>query len=280
MIDSEVRSATSASVPVHLSSSGPTEPGTWQLAVETPVQITVNDLPFTVMLATPAALADLAIGLLLTGQVIESVEQIHDLDVALGLAEAQVRVRTAPGAVRAERVGHRAGPGTSGCGLCGIETLAQLETRVMRSPAPRPPVTDDAVCHAWATLPSWQPLNAETRSVHAAAWCTSDGEITLAREDVGRHNALDKLVGAMAMQRRLGEAGFVVMSSRCSYELVAKASFTNASLLATISAPTTMALHWARTLALPVVSAIRHADAFAVVRFDQGEPSGALPFSR
>jgi FdhD protein len=132
-----------------------------------------------------------------------------------------------------------------------------------------PGVSDDAVLRAAAALPFLQPLNAATRSVHAAAWCTMDGEVALVREDVGRHNALDKLVGALARTARLDEGGFVLMTSRCSYELVAKASFTGARLIACASAPTSMALTWSAALGIPAVTIARADGQSSVVQFPE-----------
>jgi FdhD protein len=164
--------------------------------------------------------------------------------------------------------------GNSGCGVCGIDSLAQLHGRHLPARAECVAVSDEAVGRAFADLPAHQPLNARTHSVHAAAWCDLTGRVLLVREDVGRHNALDKLVGALAASHRVHEPGFVVMSSRCSYELVYKAAATNAQLLATISAPTTMALQWSAALGVPLASALRRSEQYEVVRF----PASSHPF--
>jgi len=247
---------------------------TWMLAVETPVEVCVNGEPFAVMLATPSNLPELALGLLITEQVIIGTERVQHSNVAVGLNEARVNLDVPSAAVRRDRLRSRAVPGNSGCGLCGIETLAQLQTRPTRAPAGKRAVSDLAIECAFRAFSAKQPLNAATRSVHAAAWCNMEGDILLVREDVGRHNALDKLVGALAASHRLAEQGFIIMSSRCSYELVAKTSFTAAQLLATISAPTTMALQWARALDLPLVGTSRRGDGLAIVRF--GDPNTSL----
>lgn len=249
--------------------------GTWNIAAEVPVQITVNGTPFTVMLATPSDLEDLARGLLLTEQVIARAEGIEQIDVAGWLGDLQVAVRVTPDALRGERLGRRSVLGNSGCGVCGVESLAQLHGRHRIVREPRTEVSDDAVRRALSGMPAHQPLNARTHSVHAAAWCEMSGEVLLTREDVGRHNALDKLVGALAKANRLHEPGFVVMSSRCSYELVYKTSVTNATLLATISAPTTMALQWSSALNVPLASTLRRGDGLEIVRF----PVSSHPYS-
>lgn len=246
----------------------------WDIAVEVPVQIMVNDTPFTVMLATPADLEDLTRGLLLTEQVIARAGAIERIDVVSWLGDIQVVAHVAASELRSERLGARSVLGNSGCGACGIESLAQLHGRQPRARGECADVSDEAVRRAFAELPTHQPLNARTHSVHAAAWCNLEGRVQLAREDVGRHNALDKLVGALALADRLQEPGFVVMSSRCSYELVYKASATNAQLLATISAPTTMALQWSTSLGLPLASALRRGEHVDIVRF----PPSPSPF--
>lgn len=245
---------------------GHTSSAAWMLAVEAPVQIAVNGTPFTITLATPADLDDLARGLLLTEQVIDSAQSIQHVEVRTWLGETLVNVAVAPEALHQERLGARTVLGNSACGVCGMESLAQLQARGAAVARARRAVDDRAVARALNALPAHQPLNRTTRSVHAAAWCDMAGSITLVREDVGRHNALDKLVGALAARGSLADEGFIVMSSRCSYELVYKSSVTNAQLLATVSAPTTMALHWASALALPLACANGRGDAVRVIR--------------
>lgn len=277
MIDGEALPPVSATVPVHIGQEGGTSSTeAWELAVEVPVQITVNGAPFTVLLATPADLDDLALGVLLTEQVLAHTGDVTGIQVSPCLGDVLVDVQVRDGAVRTERLGARSILGNSGCGLCGIESLAQLHARTPRMDRGIMPITDEAIRRAFTALPAHQPLNARTRSVHAAAWCEPDGHLVMAREDVGRHNALDKLVGALAARDRLSEPGFVVMSSRCSYELVYKAAVTNAQLLATISAPTTMAQQWATALHMPLACALARGGEIAVVRTpDARQP--ALP---
>lgn len=278
MIDGEALPPVSATVPVHIGQEGGiSSTGAWELAVEVPVQITVNGAPFTVLLATPADLDDLALGVLLTEQLLLHTGDVTGTEVSECLGDVLVDVRVRDGALRTERLGARSILGNSGCGLCGIESLAQLHARTPRMDRGIMPITDEAIRRAFTALPANQPLNARTRSVHAAAWCEPDGHLVMAREDVGRHNALDKLVGALAARDRLNEPGFVVMSSRCSYELVYKAAATNAQLLATISAPTTMALQWATALHMPLACALAHGGEIAVVRTPDARHSALFP---
>ncbi len=225
---------------------------TWGIAVEAAVELRLNSAPWTVMLATPTDLEDLAVGLALTEQVVSDAAAIEEIAPATFLGDHLLDL-TVPSAVAGRSA--RAMAGVSGCGLCGLESLAALRAARASLPGGHPhptSVADAAILAAWAAMPQHQPLNRATHSVHAAAWCTLDGAVALVREDVGRHNALDKLVGALARAGRLGEPGFVAMSSRCSYELVAKAAVARASLLATLSAPTTMALAWSEALGVPV----------------------------
>ncbi len=245
----------------------------WFIAQEVPVEITLNGEPWTVLLASPSDLEDLAVGLAITEGVLRDVAAMEAVEIATFLVDTRVNLRVADGAV--DESARRARTLVSGtaCGLCGVESLAQLEARRPPHLGARMPVPDSAVLAALRDLPSHQPLNADTRTVHAAAWCTMSGAIELVREDVGRHNALDKLIGALARASRLAEPGFVLMTSRCSYELVGKAAMANTQLLATVSAPTSLALSWANALQLPLASTLRSGDVVEVVRF----PTPAVP---
>lgn len=241
---------------------------TWQIAVETPVQISINGVPRTVMLATPSALEDLARGLAVTERWVTSPSAIESVEVTSFLNDVTVNVTVDPAHVSVGAHGARTIAGNTGCGLCGIETLAALQARQGSQRSEHHPVRDFAIRRALESLSAHQPLNATTHSVHAAAWCSLDGHVIRSREDVGRHNALDKLIGALASAGQLNDPGFVVMTSRCSYELVYKATAANTQLLATISAPTTMALEWSRALDLPLVSTMHARDgAHVLVHF-------------
>ena len=146
--------------------------------------------------------------------------------------------------------------GRTGCGLCGIEDFSQM-------PSPRralvsgPPIEPAAVGAAVAELERRQPLNELTRAVHGAAWCARDGRIMLAREDVGRHNALDKSIGALWRAGVGPEDGFFVISSRCSFEMVAKAAIFGARTLVSLSAPTSLALDRARDYGVTLIAVAR-----------------------
>jgi len=256
-------------------------PGAWGIAVEAPVEIALNGAAWTVMLATPADLDDLAVGLALTERVLRDARAVQAIHVSEYLSDITVNLVVPEEYVDASAMRTRSLVGSTACGLCGLESLAQLHARSDRDAAGDAAgeaaaafralhsVTDDAIVAAFTELPTRQPINRETHSVHAAAWCDPDGAITLVREDVGRHNALDKLIGALARRDMLKQPGFIVMTSRCSYELVYKATVANTLVLATLSAPTTMALRWAEALALPLVCRAGGAHPTRLVRFLQ-----------
>jgi FdhD protein len=229
----------------------------WGIAVEAPVELRVNGAPWTVLMATPTDLEDLTVGLAVTEQVLRNPAAVAAIEVSQFLNDVSVNLVVPESALETSAFAQRSLPGNSSCGLCGLESLAALQQRLhARQPSSdtaRDAISDAAVAAAFELLPLHQPMNRATYSTHAAAWCRADGTIDRVREDIGRHNALDKLVGSLARDGRLHDDGFIIMTSRCSYELVYKARATGARLLATISAPTTMALEWAAALALPVV---------------------------
>ena len=231
------------------------EEATWGIAVEAPVEIALNGMPWTVMLATPSDLEDLAVGLALTEGVLRDAGAVQQVPISEFLHDVSVNIVAPEPSLDLTAIRSRSLLSSTACGLCGLESLAQLRERFANRTArdARVVITDDAIRSAFSALPDHQPLNRATRSVHAAAWCGRSGAIDVVREDVGRHNALDKLIGALARRHALDAPGFIVMSSRCSYELVYKARVANAQLLATISAPTTMALEWSDALSLPLV---------------------------
>jgi FdhD protein len=216
----------------------------WGLPVEVPVALRLNAEEIAVMMATPQDLEQFAIGFVLTEELIGRTEDLQKLRVeqhpAGQVIEMQVREKTL---VR-QALRRRRFEGRSGCGICGVESLEKavrvpppVERRFMFSP--------EAVSHAFESLPKYQPINRCNRSVHAAAWCRPNGKILLAREDVGRHNALDKLIGTLAQRGQDFREGFVLLSSRCSFELVQKAAVVGIPALASISAPTSLALELA-----------------------------------
>lgn len=234
------------------------------LAREVPVAIEFNGIGYATLMATPADLDDLAWGFALSERLIDAADDIADVEFHPVEAGVIVRVTLAArvsGRVF-DRVRHRTTD--SSCGLCGIENIEQAMRPLPRI-AQRWAGSAAAVFAAATTLDDHQPLNRATRSVHAAARCSSEGRILAVREDVGRHNAFDKLVGAMLRERVEWDGGFALLSSRCSYELVEKAAIAGCPLLATVSAPTELALRRAREAGLALHVLVR-ADALLAVR--------------
>jgi FdhD protein len=230
-----------------------------ELAVETPVAVEINGLGYAVMMATPDALDDFAYGFCAAERLIEAAADIVAVDSHATARGVILRVTLI--AERLERVvarvRHRVSE--SSCGLCGIENLEQA-LRPLPVVAAGATVADAALFRALADLRAWQPLNAATGAVHAAAACVADGAIRIVREDVGRHNAFDKLTGAMLRAGMGWEGGFALLSARCSYELVEKAALAGCPLLVTISAPTSLAVARAAEAGVRLV-ALARADA-------------------
>ncbi len=228
----------------------------WQLAEEVPIAFSYNGRSFAVMMATPADIEDFALGFSLAEDVIDKPEELKSL--AVERKERGVVVRMSIPALKAAALSGRGRSleGRTGCGLCGVSSLegAVREPPMVYAAAA---IHSDAVARAFSALPDHQPINRVNRSVHAAAWCSADGVVLLAREDVGRHNALDKLIGAMARTSQDPSRGFAVMTSRCSFELVQKAATVGIPLLATLSAPTALALSLARQAGMTLCAASR-----------------------
>lgn len=238
------------------------------IAIETPVSVEVGGIGYAVMMATPADLEDYAIGFALGEGLVETADQIGRVDTHPIEGGWALRIWLPPerNAVALERARKRVSE--SSCGLCGIENIEE----VLR---PLPPVTAriatdrEGIAAALAALRDHQPLGRATGAVHAAAFCSPDGTIRLAREDVGRHNALDKLIGAMARAGIDPAAGFILLSARCSYELVEKTVRAGCPMLVTISAPTSLAATRAAAAGLTLV-ALARADSALVISDPHG----------
>lgn len=226
------------------------------IPVETPIAIEINGIAYAVMMATPTDLEDFTVGFVLSEGLAEA-DEIGPVEIN-AVAEnegfvARVNLPAARAAPLMERARRRLGD--SSCGMCGVESI-----EVALRPLPRLGatcrVTPQAIQSALEALASAQPLGALTFATHAAAFAREDGALMLVREDVGRHNALDKLIGALSRAGEDAARGFIVMTSRCSYELVEKTVRARCPLLVTISAPTDLAVRRAQAagLALAVVA--------------------------
>jgi FdhD protein len=218
---------------------------TWAVPEEVPLAVQFNSQNYAVMMGTPADFEDFAIGFAIAEGI---VARAADITAVLVLPTEQgyaIDLSVPEEKINRDRMAKRSLEGRTGCGLCGIEDMKDA----IRMPSSRLPAVElrpQAVARAYETLPAHQPMSRVNRTVHAAAWCSVDGEILLSREDVGRHTALDKLIGALARDGADLSQGFVLMSSRCSFELVQKCAIAGIGALATVSAPTALALSLAR----------------------------------
>jgi FdhD protein len=241
---------------------GSVSEGTRTIPEETALALTYNGGTYAVMMGTPRNLRDFAIGFSLSEGIIQSPEDIDTLDIVDLDDGIELRMWLAPS--RADRLSERrrhiAGP--TGCGLCGIDSIAEAIRPAAivaqgRSFAPREIMT------AMQSVPPLQQINTETRAVHAAAfWMPARGIVAL-REDVGRHNALDKLAGAVAQEKVAAGEGMVLLTSRVSVEMVQKAAAMGAPLMVAVSAPTALAVRMADAAGI-TLAAIARADGFEV----------------
>ncbi len=220
------------------------------------MQIVYGEVPYAVMMITPADVADFAIGFSLTEGIIEHFDEIRVIAISEIKGGLQAKMTLAPNRMSQHLSRKRAMSGRTGCGICGIDDIRELETAIARIPS-SPVISMGAVERAILALDHHQPLNDETRAVHAAAWFTCSGDFVVAREDVGRHNALDKLIGALLADHAKPQDGFVVITSRCSFEMVEKTARFGASLLVSVSAPTSLALERASALGVRVIAVAR-----------------------
>ena len=226
------------------------------VACEVPVALHFNDSPFAVLMATPCDLADLALGFSLSEALIADacelrIDAVHESVDGIAI---HMRIPEARHAALNDR--QRNLPGYGSCGVCGSADI----DAVLRAPPrlSRESYIDEAALHrALAALHQQQPLNAATGATHAAGFANRDGGLLLVREDVGRHNALDKLIGAMAARGSDAGSGFAIVTSRASYELAMKAAQVGIPLLAAISAPTTLAIALADSANLCLVGFAR-----------------------
>ncbi len=227
-------------------------PTHWALPEEVPVAIQLNSQNYAVMMATPEDLEDFATGFLVSEGLVKHHAHIKHVLVMPSEDGFTLDAAIDEENIVRERMVQRSLEGRVGCGLCGVAEMEDA-IRMPQHELPDIKFSTVAIARAFKDLPKHQPMNAINRTVHAAAWCTVDGSIRLAREDVGRHNALDKLIGAMAHQH-IGTNGFVVMSSRCSFELVQKCAITGIGALATVSAPTALAWRLAKKSELKIAA--------------------------
>ena len=247
-------------VPIRRYASGELTVGTDRVACEVPVALVFNGISHAVMLASPLDLIDFAVGFSYAEGIINQRSEIYDIEQIdhpdTGI-EIQLTIAASCFAQLKER--RRSLVGRTGCGLCGLESLTAFEAALeMDKDLPRQEfaIAQTALFNAFQSLQHSQTVNAMTGSMHAAAWVNQEGQVVLVREDLGRHNALDKLIGALLGQDL--STGCVIMTSRASYELAQKTARARIPLLATISAPTSLAIEVAERNGLTLAGFVRN----------------------
>ncbi|MHC2580208.1 FdhD protein [Bradyrhizobium diazoefficiens] len=236
--------------------------GTRLIPEETPLALTYNGGTHAVMMGTPQNLEDFAVGFSLSEGIVRSVDDIRSLEIVRLDDGIELRMWLAPdqAARISERRRHIAGP--TGCGICGTESIAEA----VRPAAVVPPgqnFTPEQIMTAMQAIAPLQSINMQTRAVHAAAFWSPAGNIVALREDVGRHNALDKLAGALARSRTDARGGMVLLTSRVSVEMVQKTAAIGAPLMVAVSAPTALAVRTAEAAGITLI-AIARQDGFEV----------------
>jgi FdhD protein len=230
------------------------------VAVEVPVALEFNGIAHAVMLATPTDLADFALGFALGEGILHGRGELYGIEEEYAPEGITLKLDVASAAFARLKSRRRSMAGRTGCGLCGTESLAHVARAMPRLP-PGAALSRHAVARGMRELVALQVLQKITGAVHAAAWCSSEGEALLVREDVGRHNALDKLVGALAKHTSVDAAsGFIAVTSRASFEMVQKTVSAGVPLLAAVSAPTSMAAAVAQEAGLTLAGFVRGDD--------------------
>jgi FdhD protein len=228
------------------------------LAQEVPVALVFNGISHAVMLASPHDLADFALGFGLTEGLLENASDLYGCEEVVTPQGIELHLEVAAACEWRLKERRRNLAGRTGCGLCGTESLTQVQRSLPT--APEVHLTPEVLGHALRDLRQWQAVQQLTGASHAAAWCTLQGHIALVREDIGRHNALDKLVGAMVKVRIDPTQGWLLVTSRASFEMVQKAAMVGAGLLAAVSAPTALAVEVAQQCGLALAGFVRGAD--------------------
>lgn len=227
------------------------------VAEEVPVAMVYNGISHAVMLATPQDLNDFALGFSLSEGILSSAKELYDIEVIHQQKGIELHLKIAAERFHLLKERRRSMSGRTGCGLCGAESLDQA----MRIPANVISIADRvqsrAIYLAHQQILSVQKLQTLTGATHACAWVKPNGAITMIREDIGRHNALDKLIGATASQHHK-QSGFVLTTSRASYEMVQKVASAGISMLVAVSAPTGLAVRIAQNCGITLVGFARN----------------------
>jgi FdhD protein len=245
---------------------------------EVPVALVYNGISHAVMMATPADLEDFALGFSLSEEIIVGPGQCYGIDVENTAGGVAVQIEIAGSAFMALKERRRSLTGRTGCGLCGVDSLDQV-CRALPTLAPARGFYVDGVRRALGAIGAEQALTKLTGAAHAAAWCGMDGTLHIVREDVGRHNALDKVIGAMAREsareRVAPGAGFLLITSRVSFEMAQKAAVAGVSALVGMSAPTLAAVELADKAGMTLLAFARGNDFVCYTHADRLGLAGA-----
>lgn len=237
------------------------------VAEEVPVALVFNGISHAVMLASPTGLEDFALGFALTEGLLADRSELYGIETVRSEQGISLQMDVASACEWRLKERRRNLAGRTGCGLCGTESLDQVSRSVPR--APDVLLRLGVLAQGQRALREWQALQQLTGAAHAAAWCDLEGRIVLLREDLGRHNALDKLVGAMAFAKLNPSAGWVLVTSRASFEMVQKTAMAGAGLLAAVSAPTSMAVDLAERCGMALAGFVRGDDFVAYTHPDR-----------
>jgi len=232
------------------------------IADEVPVALEFNGISHAVMLATPLDLDEFALGFALSEGIINTQNELYGVDEVASELGITLQLHIASAAFERLKSRRRTLAGRTGCGLCGTESLHHVarDLPALPSTLEQPAISRLAVAQAMSNLGALQILHRATGAVHAAAWCSRQGNVQCLREDVGRHNALDKLIGALASSKVDPSTGFIAVTSRASFEMVQKTVAAGVPLLAAVSAPTLLAIKTAQRLRMTLVGFARQQD--------------------
>jgi FdhD protein len=248
--------ASSVEVPIQRWKGGHAASAVDRVAEEVPIALVYHGVPHVVMLASPADLEDYAVGFTLSEGLVGKPDEIQSIEVERGKDSIDVRIGIAADRFSQLLQRRRNLTGRTGCGLCGAETVEDA----LRPPVQvgKGPAVGVAEFHAaLIQLESMQPVNARTGSVHAAAWVVPGEGIRFVREDVGRHNALDKMIGALVRAGLDASGGYALITSRASFEMVQKAAAVGIAIVVAVSAPTAMAIRIAERSGITLVGFAR-----------------------
>jgi FdhD protein len=239
---------------------------TMQVATEVPVSFVYGGLPYAVMMATPADLEDFAYGFSLTESIIGAVGDLRSVEIVPTNDNITIEITVSSDQFKAHLAKRRMMSGRTACGLCGVAKVEDLPA-AQAIAGKVPNISTEAVSHALQSLEPLQIINQMTRSVHAAAWCDMKGHVVIVREDVGRHNALDKTIGFMARQQISPKDGFLLITSRASFEMIEKSALFGVHTIVAVSAPTSLAIQRADALGVRLFAIARQD---SMIKFTSG----------